>query len=351
MFVHRTWYWAAWAKDISQKPLHRKFLNQDVALYRDSGNQVHALNAMCPHRGANLAKGVVIDDCLRCPFHALKFDSSGQCVEIPAQPPGERIPGNAKVDVYPIREQDGIIWIWMDPLAEPDHVPPRCDMFDPANGDYFHQTWDRHQKGDFVITVETAIEDSHAPYLHATSLKVPVSRVPKYDVEKFPNERGFTAGYSKDGPWWIDTDLPPVHKLINYKKRAEDTRRVDFYMGAHVRQHFGGGSLGGIFVTPSTDNTSYFAITFAWRHKTPKEKFANFLNRIGLVVPWTQVFEEDEYACSELILTDRPSGLERPVFIQADQACSEFRKIYRKFLLEEGREWGRVDVNEKVSAG
>ena len=108
MFVHRAWYRAAWSKELGKDPMHRKFLMQDVALYRDSKGKVHALNAICPHRGANLGEGKVVGDCLQCPFHGLVFNADGHCEKMPFQPDNRPILKQARVTSYPVREQDGI---------------------------------------------------------------------------------------------------------------------------------------------------------------------------------------------------------------------------------------------------
>ncbi len=346
MFVHRTWYWAGWSHEIKSKPMRRKFLGKQILLFRDSEKPIKAMGAMCPHRGADLSQGKVIDDCIQCPFHGLKFDTNGRCVEIPSQPPSKRIPRTAKVDVFPVVEKDGIVWIWMDSKFEPDHQPPVADIFDPQNTDYAHKYWTRHQKGDFVVTVETAIEDSHLPYLHKSTFNFPVVRVPPYKFEHYPDGRGFAALYDREGAWWIDTDLPKSRKLKNHVKRIGDTQKAEWFMGGHVRQHFSDGTSVGIFVTPSDETELWFAVTAAKGGDTKLDKFLNKAGLSGLVLKLlaNKIFDEDEVAVSDLILTDRPGGLERPVFQVSDSVCAEFRKMYRRFLKQEGREWATPDA-------
>ena len=57
----------------------------NLAVFRDERGEVHALDAYCPHMGANLAAGGrVKGDCLECPFHAWRFrGSDGKCTHIP----------------------------------------------------------------------------------------------------------------------------------------------------------------------------------------------------------------------------------------------------------------------------
>ena len=45
-------------------------LGQFLAIYRGEDGQVYALDAYCPHLGANLGLGKVCGNSLECPFHA-----------------------------------------------------------------------------------------------------------------------------------------------------------------------------------------------------------------------------------------------------------------------------------------
>lgn len=47
--------------------------NKPILLCRFEG-QVFAVSALCPHRGAQLARGCLNGALLRCPWHGIKFD-------------------------------------------------------------------------------------------------------------------------------------------------------------------------------------------------------------------------------------------------------------------------------------
>ena len=57
----------------------------NLAVFRDESGEAHALDAYCPHMGANLAVGGrVIGDCIECPFHGWQFrGNDGKCTKIP----------------------------------------------------------------------------------------------------------------------------------------------------------------------------------------------------------------------------------------------------------------------------
>lgn len=61
-------------------------LGENFVVFRSSkSNKVFVLDAYCPHLGANLGVGGIVDgDCIECPFHQWKFDGNdGNCVNIP----------------------------------------------------------------------------------------------------------------------------------------------------------------------------------------------------------------------------------------------------------------------------
>ena len=50
-------------------------------------------------------------------YHGLKFDPSGQCVQIPGQ---DNIPAKLGVRSFPVVEKDHLIWIWMGDADKAD---------------------------------------------------------------------------------------------------------------------------------------------------------------------------------------------------------------------------------------
>jgi phenylpropionate dioxygenase-like ring-hydroxylating dioxygenase large terminal subunit len=59
-----------------------KFMGHELIAFRDGAGEVVVLDALCPHFGGHRGHGgSVADGCVRCPFHGLHFDASGQCVK------------------------------------------------------------------------------------------------------------------------------------------------------------------------------------------------------------------------------------------------------------------------------
>jgi nitrite reductase/ring-hydroxylating ferredoxin subunit len=67
------------------------------------GEEVHALEDVCPHAYALLSQGFQEDGVIECPLHAARFDiATGKClVEV----------GQRDLRCYPVRVQDGRVQV------------------------------------------------------------------------------------------------------------------------------------------------------------------------------------------------------------------------------------------------
>ncbi|MBJ7900752.1 MAG: Rieske 2Fe-2S domain-containing protein [Cyanobacteria bacterium RI_101] len=111
------WYCVALGTELTAgRPLAASVWGQSVVLFRDPQGQVQALEDRCPHRQVRLSAGQVIDGQLECAYHGWRFDSRGQCVQIPYLEKGQKIPP-CQIRNYPVREQDGFIWLYPGDLA------------------------------------------------------------------------------------------------------------------------------------------------------------------------------------------------------------------------------------------
>lgn len=117
MFLHNSWYVAAFGCEIGQEPLARTLLGEPILLYRTADGKVVALENRCCHRNLPLSMGRREGDDIRCGYHGLKFDVTGRCIEIPGQ---KEIPAAARVKSYPLVEKWDFVWIWTGDAAKPD---------------------------------------------------------------------------------------------------------------------------------------------------------------------------------------------------------------------------------------
>lgn len=181
------WYVVARSSDLRGAPIERTVAGQRLALFRGP-KTVHAVAAQCPHRGANLAEGSVIDGCVRCPYHGWSFDGSGRCVHIPSNPADLRIPAEFAVASYRCREQDGFVWVSVgDPPADPPDLPW---VHDRALTGF---TMQGEVGLAFDWWVENVLDVSHVAIAHGGSYAAEDATVGPFEVERWEDDAGYTA--------------------------------------------------------------------------------------------------------------------------------------------------------------
>ena len=92
----------------AERPRTVKLDGKQIAVFR-VGDEVHAVDNLCPHEGYPLATGTVKDGVLTCEWHNWKFRlCDGVCVK-----------GGEDVRSYPVRIEDGAVWLDLtDPPGE-----------------------------------------------------------------------------------------------------------------------------------------------------------------------------------------------------------------------------------------
>jgi phenylpropionate dioxygenase-like ring-hydroxylating dioxygenase large terminal subunit len=116
------WYVVARSVELTTKPLGVVLWQQPIVLYRDSQGQVQALDDRCPHRYVKLSRGQVRGDNIECAYHGWRIDAQGKCVDIPSLEPNQKLP-TCRVRAYPVREQDGFIWLFAGDAERAIQIP------------------------------------------------------------------------------------------------------------------------------------------------------------------------------------------------------------------------------------
>jgi phenylpropionate dioxygenase-like ring-hydroxylating dioxygenase large terminal subunit len=98
-------------------PVRIKLLGESLIAFRASSGQPVLIQNACPHRGASLFFGRNEEEGLRCVYHGWKFDVTGQCVDMPSEPPESVFKTKVRATAYPCRERNGIIWAARDATA------------------------------------------------------------------------------------------------------------------------------------------------------------------------------------------------------------------------------------------
>jgi phenylpropionate dioxygenase-like ring-hydroxylating dioxygenase large terminal subunit len=99
-------------------PVAVKLLDQELVLWQDSTGAVHAFADQCPHRGARLSLGRVVNDRLECGYHGWQFDAQARCRLLPATP--DLTPAaSLKACAYETLLAYDLVWVRMKPATLP----------------------------------------------------------------------------------------------------------------------------------------------------------------------------------------------------------------------------------------
>lgn len=167
MFIRNCWYVIAWDHEVPVDGLFsRKVLGEPILVYRTAAGGCVAMLDRCCHRLAPLSKGLREGDAVRCGYHGLKFDCSGQCVEVPGM---ERVPPHLKVRTYPVVERNRWIFVWMGDPAKADEslLPDNFSNDDPA---WCNKPGYLHYDVPYLLICDNLLDFSHLSYVHANTL-------------------------------------------------------------------------------------------------------------------------------------------------------------------------------------
>jgi phthalate 4,5-dioxygenase len=177
------------------EPIRVRLLGENLVAFRDSLGQIGMLKANCPHRGASLFFGRNEEVGLRCVYHGWKFDTTGQCVDMPSEPPESTFKDRIRTTAYPCVERSGVVWTYMGPRA----VPPPFPALEWALLPESHHAPAKITEGcNWLQMLEGDLDTVHLDILHSPlgpgntlKQKLPAKdRNPHIDLKSMP--AGFT---------------------------------------------------------------------------------------------------------------------------------------------------------------
>jgi phenylpropionate dioxygenase-like ring-hydroxylating dioxygenase large terminal subunit len=144
-------------------PVRVMLLGEKLIAFRDTSGKVGLVANACPHRGASLFFGRNEEHGLRCPYHGWKFDVTGQCVDMPNEPPDSNFKEKVRTRAYPTVERAGLVWTYMGPREEPPAMPD-FELFDYPDEAITHTTY--ANECNWMQAMEGDHDPTHFGFLH-----------------------------------------------------------------------------------------------------------------------------------------------------------------------------------------
>jgi len=162
------WYVVALSEEVrkgKKRPI--RLFGQDIVVWRHSDGHLGAIDSRCPHMGASLAIGRVVDDAVECPYHGFRYDDTGKCIETPLRKPGALIPRTLCNRHYAVAEKAGWIFIfWGAPEDAPAEIPFFEEIKEPLRHTYSVMEW----PVSFTRFIENTVDVAHLGTVHRNTL-------------------------------------------------------------------------------------------------------------------------------------------------------------------------------------
>lgn len=167
--IKNCWYVAARSSEVSREPVARNILGTSIVMFRKENGEAVALQNRCAHRSFPLVNGKLEGDTIRCGYHGLIYDCSGQCIAIPMQ---DRKPEGIAVRAYTVKEYGGFVWVWGNPAVDAsDSAFPAMPWL--ADNDWAVEVGYLEIASNYVHLHENLLDLSHLSFLHETSFGTP----------------------------------------------------------------------------------------------------------------------------------------------------------------------------------
>jgi 5,5'-dehydrodivanillate O-demethylase len=195
-YLRRFWHPIFRAEDLAAgkaKPI--RIMGEDFTLYRGAGGTPHVVEFRCVHRGTQLSAGWVEGDCIRCMYHGWLYDSTGQCVEQPAE--AKSFAKKIRIRSYPAREYLGLIFAFLG-AGEPPPFPfyPHFEKEGVLEA-LPVQVW----PCNFFQRVDNNGDTFHVPFVHRGAYLSTDIRSGLPTISKKESHWGTTAYASFPGGW------------------------------------------------------------------------------------------------------------------------------------------------------
>jgi vanillate O-demethylase monooxygenase subunit len=224
VFLRNAWYVVALSRELADRPLQRRILDEPLALFRTASGRAAAITDRCPHRGAPISSGEIQGETLVCGYHGFAFGTDGQCTDIPGM---AKIPRTACARAWPVAERWGWVFAWMGDPARADEtlLPPLHWMSEPG---WTGRTEMLPVKADYTLVRDNLLDLTHARYVHRKTLGT--SAVTEHPVRTEVD--GQRVRVIREMP---DIEPSPFFKRMGgFAGRVDHRQQIDFVPPCYV---------------------------------------------------------------------------------------------------------------------
>ena len=187
--MRRYWLPACLTEEIAKPdcpPIRVKLLGEELVAFRNSDGRIGLLEEYCPHRLASMFLGRNEENGLRCVYHGWKFDTDGNCIDMPNEPAESRFKEKVSLKSYPTLELGGVVWAYLGPKEKMPEPPGMEWLRAPVAHRNVSVT---HEFCNYLQAIEGGIDTVHSSFLHNNNLSdmahfKRVDQAPRLEVER-----------------------------------------------------------------------------------------------------------------------------------------------------------------------
>jgi phthalate 4,5-dioxygenase len=148
-------------------PVRVKIMSERLLAFRDTEGKYGLIDEFCAHRGVSLWFGRNEENGLRCPYHGWKYNTEGQCIDVPSEAPESGFCQKIKLKSYPLVKRGPVLWAYMGPPEKQPPLPEWEFAMVPPEQVYVSKRW---QECNWLQAMEGGIDSSHVSFLHRGDL-------------------------------------------------------------------------------------------------------------------------------------------------------------------------------------
>ncbi|KAH9615249.1 hypothetical protein KSS87_013708 [Heliosperma pusillum] len=257
------WYPLYLSKNVpDDAPLGLTVFHKQLVLYRDAAGEFRCYEDRCPHRLAKLSEGQLVDGRLECLYHGWQFEGDGKCVKIPQLPSGAKIPKQACLKTYEVRECQGVVWVWMSLTTPPN--AKKIPWFENFARPGFQDISTTHELPyDHSILLENLMDPAHIPISHDRTdwtAKREDAQPLLFEVTE-RTARGFAG-------WWGKESDKSTPNFLRFEAPCNLQNNREIVDEKGVKQYFSGLFL----CRPSGQGKSMLIVRFGTTKRSPIAK-------------------------------------------------------------------------------
>ena len=193
--LRNRWYCLGPSPMFQDRPIALTRLGDSLVAWRDGDGLVNVVENRCPHRGAPLSSGRMVDGRLTCRYHGVQVGGDGRVLSVPAFP-GCDLVGQQLIKSYPTVEHFQAVWAYFGDEKHPEPVPfepPEAMVSAEWTGFVVSNTW--HTNYRYIY--DNLVDIMHPPFLHGeTYYMAHGDRADEVEID--PTEFGFRVRRTGD---------------------------------------------------------------------------------------------------------------------------------------------------------